>query len=249
MNFAFKAPIVGSAGFSRDEFDRLAGAAVDGQNLSDQDRVELDVDGDGNTVLVGALAKRRLDIGIIGSNNTVYIGSSPKFFGHIEIRGDNNTFFFSETSTCNKGVFVIKGDGVSMLFGEDCMLSTEVAFRCSDSHGIIDLDSLEIVNQAEDIVVRPHVWIGQEATVMKGVEIGSGSIVAAKAMVTADVPPTACVAGVPARMIRQNVSWTRKYDAPLRERRRIKELVSSSLLLLAGYFADFSWLLDAAFLG
>jgi virginiamycin A acetyltransferase len=52
-------------------------------------------------------------------------------------------------------------------------------------------------------VVGNDVWIGQEATVMPGVTIGDGAIIATKAVVTADVPPYAIVGGNPARIIRR----------------------------------------------
>jgi acetyltransferase-like isoleucine patch superfamily enzyme len=46
------------------------------------------------------------------------------------------------------------------------------------------------------------VWIGARATVLRGVRIGDGAVVAAAAVVTKDVPPYAIVGGVPARVIR-----------------------------------------------
>jgi len=54
-----------------------------------------------------------------------------------------------------------------------------------------------------DTVVEDDVWIGMEAVVMPGVRIGAGAIVAARAVVTADVPPYAIVAGNPARVVRR----------------------------------------------
>lgn len=53
-----------------------------------------------------------------------------------------------------------------------------------------------------DTTVGHDVWIGMEATIMPGVTIGHGAIVAAKAVVTADVPPYAIVGGNPAKLIR-----------------------------------------------
>jgi virginiamycin A acetyltransferase len=54
-----------------------------------------------------------------------------------------------------------------------------------------------------DTVVGNDVWIGQEATIMPGVTIGDGAIIAAKSVVTADVPPYAIVGGNPAKLIRR----------------------------------------------
>ena len=47
------------------------------------------------------------------------------------------------------------------------------------------------------------VWIGREAVIMAGVHIGDGTIIAARAVVTKDVPPYTIVGGVPARPIRK----------------------------------------------
>jgi virginiamycin A acetyltransferase len=57
-----------------------------------------------------------------------------------------------------------------------------------------------------DTVVGNDVWIGQEATIMPGVRIGDGAIVAAKSVLTADVAPYAIVGGNPAREIRRRFS-------------------------------------------
>lgn len=53
-----------------------------------------------------------------------------------------------------------------------------------------------------DTVVGHDVWIGHEATIMPGVHIGNGAVVATKAVVTRNVPAYAIVAGNPARLVR-----------------------------------------------
>jgi maltose O-acetyltransferase len=53
----------------------------------------------------------------------------------------------------------------------------------------------------EPIEVEDHAWLATRATVVGGVRIGRGAIVAAGAVVTRDVPPYTIVGGVPARKI------------------------------------------------
>jgi len=53
-----------------------------------------------------------------------------------------------------------------------------------------------------DTVVENDVWIGMEAVILPGVTIGDGSIVAARAIVSHDVPPYAIVAGNPAKVVK-----------------------------------------------
>ena len=56
---------------------------------------------------------------------------------------------------------------------------------------------------AADVVIDDDVWIGTKSTIMKGVHLGRGAVVAAASVVTRDVPPFTLVGGNPAREIRQ----------------------------------------------
>lgn len=58
----------------------------------------------------------------------------------------------------------------------------------------------------KDTVVGHDVWIGHNAAIMPGVQIGSGAIVAAASVVARDVPPYAVVGGNPAAIIRMRYS-------------------------------------------
>ncbi len=57
-----------------------------------------------------------------------------------------------------------------------------------------------------DTVVGNDVWLGYDSTILPGVTIGDGAVVAAKSVVSADVPPYAIVAGNPARVVRTRFS-------------------------------------------
>lgn len=59
---------------------------------------------------------------------------------------------------------------------------------------------------AGDTRIGNDVWIGMDAMIMPGVTLGDGAIIAARTLVTQDVPPYAMVAGTPARVIRMRFS-------------------------------------------
>lgn len=87
--------------------------------------------------------------------------------------------------------------------GEGVVISHDVTIMDSDAHEIIT-DEYE---KTLPVHIGNHVWIGTRATILKGVKIGDGAIVAAGAVVTKDVEPYSIVAGVPAELIRRDVNW------------------------------------------
>ena len=54
-----------------------------------------------------------------------------------------------------------------------------------------------------------HVWVGRRVMIMPDVEIGREAIIAAGACVTSDVERNCIFAGVPARKIRDGITWSR----------------------------------------
>lgn len=69
--------------------------------------------------------------------------------------------------------------------------------------GIEEVEYYYCRDNKGDIVIGNDVWIGYEAVIMAGVHIGDGAIIAARAVVTKDVPPYTIVGGTPAKEIRK----------------------------------------------
>jgi len=63
--------------------------------------------------------------------------------------------------------------------------------------------AMDLRTRAKPIVIGDNVWIGHDSVVLPGVEIGNGSIVGARSVVTESVPDLAVAAGNPARVIRR----------------------------------------------
>lgn len=78
-----------------------------------------------------------------------------------------------------------------------------------NSHGETDYETLQrppimrLVTSKGPIVIGNDVWIGDKATILPGVTIGDGAVIAANAVVTKDVPAYSVVGGNPARIIKQ----------------------------------------------
>ncbi len=124
---------------------------------------------------------------------SVYSGSDIRIFKNAEL--------YIGSGYTNSNVQIICEDKITI--GEDVAIARDVIIRDTDSHKILD----EKHSKTKPVVIGNHVWIGTRAIIMKGVTIGDGSIIAAGAVVTKDIPENCIAAGVPARVIRQDVKW------------------------------------------
>ena len=105
-----------------------------------------------------------------------------------------------------KGVFINYGADICALkyvsIGEESRIGTHCIIMDSDFHHI-ELGKRHEKPTAAATILEPHTWIGNRVTILKGVRIGYGSVVAAGSVVTRSIPPMAVAAGVPAKVIRR----------------------------------------------
>ena len=116
----------------------------------------------------------------------------------IEIGTQVNIGDYSTLSCCNR---IVLGNGVRL--GRMVMI-TDNAHGHTDSIEELSISPIDrpLVSKGPVIIER-NVWIGEKATILPGVSIGEGSIVAANAVVTKSVPAYCIVAGCPARIVKQ----------------------------------------------
>jgi acetyltransferase-like isoleucine patch superfamily enzyme len=125
--------------------------------------------------------------------------------GHNRIYRDTHfqgsgTITFGERSYC--GLFCVFGVNDRIDIGSDVLIADAVTIRDTD-HVFTRID-VPINSQGIDVrpvVIEDDVWIGHGATILKGVRIGRGAIIAAGAVVTSDVASFSIAGGVPARLI------------------------------------------------
>jgi acetyltransferase-like isoleucine patch superfamily enzyme len=84
-----------------------------------------------------------------------------------------------------------------LVIGENVSVSPEVAILTAQHR----VDDPEFRVENRRVVIEDHVWIGTRATILPGVTLGRGCVVAAGAVVTRDVAPFVIVGGVPARPV------------------------------------------------
>ncbi len=111
-----------------------------------------------------------------------------------------------------------------LIIGKYCSIASGAQFMMGGNHGhrhdwlaAYPLDIIEEGKQPGkkfptaflkkgDTIIGNDVWIGYEALIMPGVQIGNGAVIAARAVVTKDIPAYTIVGGNPAKIIKQRFS-------------------------------------------
>lgn len=122
-----------------------------------------------------------------------------------------NNVRFGRNVYINRGCTLdIRG---TLTIGDNVSISPDVTVLTA-THGLND-PAFGLEHYA--VTIEDHVWIGTRALILPGVTLGRGSVVAAGAVVTRDVPPLEVVGGVPARRISDRDATATQYqlDGPL----------------------------------
>jgi len=174
---------------------------------------------------------RIINHGIIeGNNNTVSIDDHAVLKNcTIRINGNHaaihlkkksysegTTFFIEDdycTITVGESTFIgpshlaATENHSSISIGDHCMFSSNINLRTGDSHAIIDLGSGTRINRAQSISIGDHCWIGEGAKILKGVTLERDVIVATGSVVTQSFPSNVLLGGIPAKVLRSDVTW------------------------------------------
>lgn len=175
------------------------------------------IEGDNNKIIIeDGVNLRNVNFFVWGNNNLIHIkkGCSITFTG-IHIEQHNNSCILEQGCTTHgraeRWVYFELDEGTAIVVDEDCMIANDVVFRSSDSHSVVDRLNNR-VNQAADIYIGKHCWIGMRSMILKGVTISNHVIVGAGSVCTKTISQSyVAVAGVPAKIIQQNVDWDRKF--------------------------------------
>ncbi|MDP4098275.1 2,3,4,5-tetrahydropyridine-2,6-dicarboxylate N-acetyltransferase [Paenibacillus sp. P96] len=132
--------------------------------------------------------------------------------------GIGNNAVIMMGAVINIGVEI--GDGTMIDMGAVLGGRVKVGKMCHVGAGAVLAGVIEPPS-AQPVVLEDDVLVGANAVVLEGVRIGEGSVVAAGAVVTEDVPPFSVVAGTPAKVIKQVDDKTRSKTEILQELRTL----------------------------
>jgi acetyltransferase-like isoleucine patch superfamily enzyme len=90
---------------------------------------------------------------------------------------------------------------LSVEIGASTMLAAGVYITDADWHDIYD--RTQAIGRSAPVKLAANVWVGDGATICKGVQIGENSIIGAGSVVTSDIPANVIAAGNPARVVKE----------------------------------------------
>lgn len=122
-------------------------------------------------------------------------------YGIINIKSYNES---NKTDMLIIGNFVSIADGVKFILCENHQTETITTFPLKSI--LFKKSFSEDASGKGSIIIEDEVWIGYGVTILSGVRIGKGAIIAAGAVVNKDIPSYSIAGGVPARIIKQRYS-------------------------------------------
>lgn len=165
--------------------------------------------GQNNHLAVSGNGKfRRCTISVKGNNNRIEIEDGANIsFSTLEIVGNHCLIRIGKKTDIGGAYLSAKGENTKLTIGENCMFSRNINVMTYDGHPIYCTDSNKMLNPPRDIAIGNRVWVAANASILKGVNVADGSIVAYGAIVTKNVGEKTIVAGTPAKEIKQNIKW------------------------------------------
>ncbi len=122
----------------------------------------------------------------------------------LQARREKSLIKIGKNTNINNNLTIICNEKVEI--GCDCLIGEEVKIYDSDFHGIHPENRRGNKGKIASVTIGNNVWIGSRAIILKGVQIGTGSIIGAASVVTSDVPENVIFAGSPARLVQHLVS-------------------------------------------
>lgn len=160
-----------------------------------------------NRIVYDETIPANIRIFLTGRNARVKIGSNLSV-NRLDIYCENNGDCVIGNGTSVEGAeFYVSG--AKLQLGEDCMVSRGVRVRTHDLHHIFDRSTHKRINYTQDVVIGDRVWIAQDAVLLAGSKIGTGSIVGERAVTSSAYGNHVIIAGCPAKVIREDICWSR----------------------------------------
>lgn len=143
-----------------------------------------------------------------GSNSLIYLRKSRhKIKVNLQI-GQDSLLFVGKDNYFNDTLHISATEWQSVIVGNNCLFSFGIWLRTADPHLVYSTETNQRINHSKPILIGDHVWIGQDSLILKGTQIGSGSIVGGHSVVAGKkLPSNTIYGGNPAKQIRGGAFW------------------------------------------
>lgn len=169
--------------------------------------------GNNNVVEFNNCLMDNIPITIFGNDNHVIIDENVKFYdGSVLITGTKCLIKIGRYTSIQGAHIIAQENETSIIIGKNCMFSTEIRIRTSDSHPVYCTKTGKRINEAKSVYIGDHVWLGIQVVVLKGSVIGSNSIIGAGSIVTHGIPKNSVAVGIPAKVIKSDVNWSSTFE-------------------------------------
>ena len=129
------------------------------------------------------------------------------FIGALRSKGGG--VYIGENFSCVDVQFLLNEHAVIKI-GNDCMFSAAIKIWGSDAHSIINLEDNSVINQSRGVEVGNHVWICENARILKNSKISDNCVIANSALVSGVFEEeNVIIGGNPGKIIKRNIDWNR----------------------------------------
>lgn len=145
-----------------------------------------------------------------GDGATVFVGHGCALTAGELYCGADSRIVLHGPVLATRSAIVDARNGGSVVAGPDQLWAADVYIATDDMHRLQDRRTGERINPyGAHIRLGPHVWLCRDAVVTGHVEIGEGSVVGLRSVVRGQkIPAFSVAAGTPARIVREDVTWS-----------------------------------------
>ena len=166
-------------------------------------------------IVLASQTRNVVSLGVGGNGATIFIGPDCEFTAGDLYCGGESSIVFNGGVTATRSAIVDARNGGSIVAEHDQLWAANVYVATDDMHRLADLATGARLNPyGAHIKLGRHVWLGRDVTVTGHAEIGDDVVVGTQSLIRGQkIPPNTAVGGVPARVLREGISWS-KEDLP-----------------------------------
>lgn len=175
----------------------------------------IEINGDNNKITIPSNTNfDNCKLKIYNNNVEVKFPESPEFRNvDITMEGPYTQKLIIGDNTTIRGITIKMLEQTNLIIGKNCMFARGIEIQTSDFHSVFDKDTNKLLNSSEgnSLIIGNNCWIANFAVFLKNSGLADNTIVGNSSVITKKfTEKNIAIAGNPARIIKNNVYWTRE---------------------------------------